>query len=208
MNIVPTNIPYTYFLMHQNLILLKSLFPFIQVEIVGKSVLGKNIYAIKLGIGARKVFYSASIHANESITSILLMKFIENYCDAFYNNSTLDDVNISKLFNSTSIFIIPMVNPDGVDLVNYGYLENSYPYVKAKNIANNFPDIPFPKGWKSNINGVDFSTFQPINYFTYLLKTLYLIKIAIPTIVITTINPIIVYIPALGITIFASLSLL
>ena len=199
MNIVPTNIPYTYFLMHQNLVLLKTLFPFVQVEIIGKSVLGKNLYAIKLGIGTRKVFYSASIHANESITSIVLMKFIEDYCDALFNNSTLNDVNISNLFNSTSIFIIPMVNPDGVDLVNDGYSQTSYPYIKAKNIANNFPDIPFPYGWKANINGVDFFNFQLFYYFIYLLKILYLIKITTPAIVIITTKLIIVITPAFGI---------
>ena len=49
MNIVPTNVPYTYSLLRQNISTLKNLFPFINVDIIGKSVLGKNIYAIKLG---------------------------------------------------------------------------------------------------------------------------------------------------------------
>ena len=62
MNIVPTNIPYTYFLLKQNLATLKNIFPFINVFVVGKSVLGKNIYAIRLGYRAKKClllwFYS------------------------------------------------------------------------------------------------------------------------------------------------------
>ena len=49
MNIVPTDIPYTYSLLKQNISTLKNLFPFINVDIIGKSVLGKNIYVIKLG---------------------------------------------------------------------------------------------------------------------------------------------------------------
>ena len=60
MNIVPTDKPYSYFLMRQNLITLNSTFPFINVQIIGNSVLGKNIYVIKLGKGKKKVFYSAS----------------------------------------------------------------------------------------------------------------------------------------------------
>ena len=162
MNIVNTNKPYTYFTMKQNLSLLKTLFPFIDVSVIGKSVLGQDLYLVRLGNGSKSVFYSASIHANEWITSLLLMKFIEDYCDAFLTNSTIDDVSIAELFYSTSIYIMPMVNPDGVNLVNNMYDESSYPFIKAKSISSDFLDIPFPDGWKSNINGVDLKIYQPI----------------------------------------------
>ncbi len=152
MNIVSTTVPYTYFSLQQNLIMLKDYFPFLKIEVVGESVLGKKIYAVRLGTGPNKVFYSASIHANEWITSIILMKFIEDYCDSFFTNSLLNGIPINYLFTSFSIYLIPMVNPDGVDLVNDVYNQFSYQYSKAKEISNNFPDIPFPSGWKANIN--------------------------------------------------------
>lgn len=143
MNIVPTNVNYGYRLMFQNLVNLNQIYPFLNIQTVGKSVLDKNIYVVKLGKGPKKVFYSASIHANEWITSILLMKFIENYCIAYNNNSKLYGYSIRKLFNTTSIYIMPMVNPDGVDLVT-GFLDkNSIAYLNALNISNHFSDIPF-----------------------------------------------------------------
>lgn len=164
MSIVQTNVNYNSSLMLQNLIMLNRTYPFLNIQSVGNSVLGRNIYVIKLGKGTKKVFYSASIHANEWITSVVLMKFIEDYCIAYNNNSTLYGYNIRKLFNSASIYIMPMVNPDGVDLVT-GYLNpSSSAYIKAKNIANQFPDIPFPSGWKANINGVDLNLQFPAGW--------------------------------------------
>lgn len=114
MNIVPTNVNYTYFLLRKNLIELNTKFPFLNIQTVGNSVMGKNIYVVKLGKGPKKVFYSASFHANEWITSVLLMKFIENYCDNYVSKGSLYGYSVVDLFKSTSIYIMPMVNPDGV----------------------------------------------------------------------------------------------
>ena len=144
MNIVPTNISYNSNLLKQNIISLHKLYPFIQVTSIGNSVLSNNIFAIKLGKGKRKVFYSGSFHANEWITSVLLMHFIEEYCRSFIANSSILGYSITKLFESTSIYIIPMVNPDGVDLVT-GYIpKDSSQYKQAKKIATNFANISFP----------------------------------------------------------------
>ena len=160
MNIVPTNVNYTYSLLRKNTHDLLETFPFLNVQIIGNSVMRKNIYAFKLGNGPNKVFYFGSIHANEWITSVILMKFIEDYADAYVNNSSLYNQNIRDLFKSASIFIVPMVNPDCVDLVTGSLPTNSFAYNRAVEISSSFPDIPFPSGWKANINGVDFSNFQ------------------------------------------------
>lgn len=149
MSIVPTNVNYNYFLMLQNLIELNRLYPFLNIQSIGNSVLGKNIYVVKLGNGDKKVFYSASIHANEWITSVLLMKFIEDYCVAYNNNSSLYGNSVRELFNSTSIYIMPMVNPDGVDLVTGFANPSSSSYLIAKSISNNYPEIPFPNRLES-----------------------------------------------------------
>lgn len=64
MSIVYTNIPYGSNTLRQNLNLLLRTYPFLNLQTVGNSVLGNPIYVIKLGRGPKKVFYSASIHAN------------------------------------------------------------------------------------------------------------------------------------------------
>lgn len=120
MSIILTNVPYTSNLLQMNLTALMQKYPFLNVQTVGLSVLGKPIYAIRLGRGNKKVFYSASFHANEWITSVVLMKFIEDYSDSYLNNKELYGYSIRNLFQNTSIYLIPMVNPDGVILIFTG----------------------------------------------------------------------------------------
>lgn len=163
-NIVPTNIPYTSTLLALNLHNLLTTYPFINVQTVGNSVLGKSLYVIKLGNGPKKVFYNASFHANEWITSIVLMKFIEDYCKAYVSNQNLYEYSVRNLFKTCSIYLMPMVNPDGVDLVNGNISISSFAYQQAKNIASSFPDISFPSGWKANIEGVDLNLQFPAGW--------------------------------------------
>ena len=162
MSIISTNVPYHSNILRQNLSLLLRTYPFVNVQTIGNSVLGKPIYVIKLGRGPRKVFYSGSIHANEWITTPVLMKFIEDYCISYVRRSNLYGYSVQNLFNSTSIYIMPMVNPDGVDLVTGNLAVSSSSYQKALHIANQFSSIPFPNGWKANLNGVDLKNYQPV----------------------------------------------
>lgn len=149
---------------YENLNSLRATYHFLQIGSAGKSVLGKDIPYVRIGRGQKEVFYSAAIHANEWITSILLLEFMHEYCAAIQNNSTIWGFSARRLFESVSIYIMPVVNPDGVDLVTGAIPPSSYSYKQAQQISRNFPSIPFVDGWKANIRGVDLNLQFPAGW--------------------------------------------
>lgn len=165
-DVVTEEIPYSHIL---NGLILKGLvrrYPFIQLETMGTSVMGKPLYCASLGQGAKQVFCNAAHHANEWITTPILLKFLEEYAKDY----ALAPADSSKkqeaeaMFVAATAYFIPMVNPDGVDLVT-GALspEDSY-YRQAQGLASYYPGIPFPSGWKANINGIDLNLQYPAGW--------------------------------------------
>ena len=149
---------------YENLNSLKEMYPFLEVGSIGRSVLEKDIPYVRVGRGPKEVFYSAAFHANEWITSIVILEFLYEYCDAIQNNSTIFGFSARNIFNNTSIYIVPIVNPDGVDLVTGALPTSSEAYQQAKKIASDFPEIPFVDGWKANIRGVDLNLQFPAGW--------------------------------------------
>ena len=94
----------------------------------------------------------------------MLMKFIADYCYCYQNNLNIYNTSARALYNSTSIFIMPMVNPDGVNLITGEIPRSSPSYIFAQNIARNYPFLTFPTGWKANIRGVDLNLQFPAGW--------------------------------------------
>lgn len=157
-SIVQTHQEYGYQDLKEDLEALKRIYPFILIDVVGTSVLGKNIYAVRLGSGKKEVFYSGTWHANEWMTAPLLMRFIEDYAAAYSKGIPLKGYNITSLYSEASIWLIPMVNPDGAELVQEGIMPECPYYEEVLSINNG---SRYFQQWTANIRGVDLNHQWP-----------------------------------------------
>ncbi len=160
-DVVPTNVPYTHALVQLIIEGLRARYPFLQTGSIGQSVLGRPIPYLRIGTGATEVSYNAAHHANEWITTPVLLKFAEEYAKALAFGGRIAGIPAAALAARSSLYLIPMVNPDGVDLVTGGLSPASEAYLQAQAIAQNYPQIPFPSGWKANILGIDTNLSYP-----------------------------------------------
>ena len=164
--VVQTNLKYSYEIMQLNIRGLLQRYPFLEIGSAGLSVMGNNLLYLRIGRGGKTVFYNASHHANEWITSVLLMKFIDTFCYSYVNSEDLEEYNLKEIYDTCSIYILPMVNPDGVNLVTGAINKEGTAYMQAVSISEKYPQIPFPDGWKANIRGVDLNLNYPAGWET------------------------------------------
>lgn len=154
----------TSVLCEQTLRELTAAYPFLVSQELTTTAYGRPVTALSLGRGGRRVLYSAAHHANEWITATVLLKFLEDLCEAVRTGGTLYGVNADIILNNCAIFVVPMVDPDGVDLVTGAIEPGTLPYEAARAIADAYPGIPFPEGWKANLLGVDLNLQYPAGW--------------------------------------------
>lgn len=162
-NVVPTNVPYTSELLSLVCEGLAVRYPFLSLFSIGKTVMNKNIPLFTIGRGKTEVFYNAAHHANEWITTPVLLKFLEEYSYQFSIGGSVYNTAAAELYNKATLYIAPMVDLDGVDLVN-GVVYNQKYLSNAEKIAEEYPDIIYPSGWKANIVGTDLNLQYPANW--------------------------------------------
>ncbi|MFG6114127.1 M14 family zinc carboxypeptidase [Halobacillus sp. MO56] len=152
---------YSYNQMVKDITKLRNAYPgVIRTDVIGKSVEGRNLYLVKVGNGDKKITINASHHAREWITTNLVMDQIDEYSRAFVKGSKIDGYDVRELLNQVTIYYVPMVNPDGVTLNQFGPngFSNKYQLIRMNNGSINFT------AWKANARGVDLNRQYPADW--------------------------------------------
>jgi g-D-glutamyl-meso-diaminopimelate peptidase len=91
------------------------------------------------------------MHAREYIATNFLMYLTDTYALNYVNDVSRDGYSFRNALDNVSFLIIPMVNPDGINLVQNGFDSTLDPeYVKSM-YTNSYGS----RGWKATATGVD-----------------------------------------------------
>lgn len=164
-NIVNPNQVYSYNLMTRDIERLVQEYPdLVMSESLGKSPYGRDLWAIKLGRGESVVFLNGSHHAREWMTTSVLMKMLDTYAQAYKSNGKIGGYNVRSLLDEVSIWIVPMVNPDGVTLSQQGTV--GLPDNLAKTLLKYNGNSTNFSRWKANMQGIDLNRQYPASWNT------------------------------------------
>ncbi len=130
---------YTYEQLKKDLRSLERTYPCAKLFSVGESVEGRSLYTMRVGEGERKIFFCGAHHGSEWLTAKMLVRFL------------WEELLPRKIHPSLSVFVLPMVNPDGVEISQKGASRRhrSYRELIRMNKGEDFTH------WQANARGVD-----------------------------------------------------
>jgi len=125
----------------------------VNLEIIGSSVDGRNIYSLEIGKGKDIVMLEGNIHAAEIAPTLFLTKFMVDVVNEWESGSE----EIINLLKDHKIVIIPSVNPDGYNYSIFGKETikntNTFIYKNDSKIEQDY--------FKANLNGIDINRNMP-----------------------------------------------
>ncbi len=158
---------YSYGKMLADLEYLQTCYPSLMtVETAGITHDGRNIPVVYFGnrSAGRSILITAATHAREYMTTQLVMKQLEYYC-ASYDTGSYNDRKYREIFDNLCIVLVPMVNPDGVTISQYGPdaliredLRANLNSIYSSDVNGGFTELEqsaYFTHWKANAVGVD-----------------------------------------------------
>jgi g-D-glutamyl-meso-diaminopimelate peptidase len=162
-DLVNPRVEYSYVQMSKDIDEIINTYPGLATKhVIGKSVDGRNLYAVKLGKGSTEIMINASHHAREHMTTNIVMEMLDQYAQSYVKNVKIDGYAVKSILDRASIWFVPMVNPDGVTLVQKGHTSAKNPSQVLK-INGGKTDF---SAWKANIRGVDLNRQYPAGWST------------------------------------------
>jgi len=160
--IVNPNQIYSYERMNADLTALAARYPnLITLGSAGKSEYGRELATADLGKGPAMILLLGSHHAREWITTVTMMKMLEDMAQQ-YEADEAGSPHARDLLDRVTFRFVPMVNPDGVTLQQVGLAafpkSDHAALLRMNGGSTNF------KRWKANGKGIDLNRQYPANW--------------------------------------------
>lgn len=137
-------------------------YPFFMRSSIGKSLVGREIPLISVGEGKKAVLFVGTHHGMEWITTALLLDFLRDLGKAVKDRKRIFGGDASEILKSRMLCVVPMLNPDGVELQINGKDELN-PLTDRLN-AMSGGDY---SRWQANGRGVDLNHNYDAGFFEY-----------------------------------------
>lgn len=158
---------YTYEEMQEDILQLQERYPeLFHVNITGASADGRNFYELIIGnsSASKSILIHAGIHAREYINPYLVMEQLEQ-CMECYECGIFHEKSYKELLDNVAVHIVPMVNPDGIAVSQFGEsalrspeliqtLRACYTYDTATRRTKS-SYAKYLTRWKANARGID-----------------------------------------------------
>ncbi len=131
-------------------------YPFLRRQVIGHSLLGREITALVLTppetvpANPARVLVAAAFHGQEWLTALVALKLCEDLCAALRAGLPLRGLPVTAALEGRQLWFVPLVNPDGVDIARNGS-QAAGPYAAlAAQWGADTPGL-----WQANARGVD-----------------------------------------------------
>lgn len=124
----------------------------IKIKTVGRSFRGRTIPMVSIGKGKKKILYVGAHHGAEGITASVLLAYIEEVSSLILNGKRIGEVDTELFLNTRRVDVIPMLNPDGVEISVNGVEKNDVMYERLFRMNEGSDDFTV---WQANGRGVD-----------------------------------------------------
>ena len=157
--------PIDYRTLMNTLQIFSDRYPFVGITYMGTSVLGRGIPMVSMGGqrgSCKSVLYVGAHHGMEHITTGVLLKFINDYCEIAKEGGHAYNVAVGRLLRSRTIHVIPQLNVDGVDLqINGADRSILRDRLISMNGGEDFSH------WQANARGVDLNHNYDAGFYEY-----------------------------------------
>lgn len=125
-------------------------YPTLTESTAGVSRCRRSIKALSVGEGEKSVFIAGAFHGQEWLTALIVLRLAERLVQAQKDGEALYGFDIAAELQRRRVILMPMVNPDGVEIALHGPPAAGLLSARVSAILRRSP-----APWNANAAGVD-----------------------------------------------------
>lgn len=142
---------------------MRDRYPFLEFASIGESILGKMLPVVTIGCGRKAALYVGTQGTDWSST-LFLLRFLYELGELYQCGGSAFGYSIPYLLSERRLYLIPMLNPDGVEYRLHGVSAENPLYERLQTMNGGALDF---SSWQANARGVSLSHNYAIGFAEY-----------------------------------------